>query len=94
MQICYKDWVSGTLVPFSHGCLWGPDSWGKHPIAPVRLFQLKHTPMNGGLPSANWIINQFVIVLDGVEPGLNGNQPFESLRVQERMLHLSQYEGL
>gem|GEM_PF-3572404 len=50
--------------------------------------------MNGGLPSANWIINQFVIVLDGVEPGLNGNQPFESLRVQERMLHLSQYEGL
>ncbi len=50
--------------------------------------------MNSWLPWANWKVNQSAIVLDGLEPRLNGIQPFESPGGQERMLHLSEYGDL
>ena len=48
--------------------------------------------MNSWLPVANWKANQSAIVLDELEPRLNGNQPFESPGGRERMLHLSNME--
>jgi hypothetical protein len=69
------------------------NQWGKHPIVPVR-FYVHYETTKTWLPSANWKVNQYAIVVDGLEPRLNGKQPLENTGDREHMLHPSKYGDL